>query len=410
MKSNYKQLGQFIRQVDVRNTEGKEENLLGVSVQKTFIPSIANTVGTDFTKYKVVHRGQFTYIPDTSRRGDKIGIALLTDYDEGLVSNVYTTFEVVDKDELLPEYLMLWFSRPEFDRYARFKSHGSVREVMDWNEMCKVQLPVPSVNVQQDIVNAYQTLTDRITLKRQINDNLLASMEAILDKYYTDAFGDTKLSQISEFPIPDDWKIYQLSDLAECQSGYAFYKDGYNDDGIRIVDLGNINRNAEFIQAKTDKYILPERVSAQKYDKFRLYKNDLVMVMTDRKSTMELLGKTGRIYTKEPLLLNQRVYRIRTNSLTSYLYVYLNSERVHIFHKSRALGTAQKYVNNGDINIIPIVLPPKQILEKLLKLFDNSWTIMEHNLNEMNALSVLQDQITLMLSLPFSSAALTASL
>lgn len=223
-------------------------------------------------------------------------------------------------------------------------------------------------------------------------------MEAILDKYYTDAFGDTKLSQISEFPIPDDWKIYQLSDLAECQSGYAFYKDGYNDDGIRIVDLGNINRNAEFIQAKTDKYILPERVSAQKYDKFRLYKNDLVMVMTDRKSTMELLGKTGRIYTKEPLLLNQRVYRIRTNSLTSYLYVYLNSERVHIFHKSRALGTAQKYVNNGDINIIPIVLPPKQILEKLLKLFDNSWTIMEHNLNEMNALSILQDQITLLLS------------
>ena len=269
MKSNYKQLGQFIRQVDVRNTAGKEENLLGVSVQKTFIPSIANTVGTDFTKYKVVRRGQFTYIPDTSRRGDKIGIALLSDYDEGLVSNVYTTFEVIDKNELLPEYLMLWFSRPEFDRYARFKSHGSVREVMDWNEMCKVQLPVPSVNVQQDIVNAYQTLTDRITLKRQINDNLLASMEAILDKYYTDAFGDTKLSQISEFPIPDDWKIYQLSDLAECQSGYAFYKDGYNDDGIRIVDLGNINRNAEFIQAKTDKYILPERVSAQKYDKFR---------------------------------------------------------------------------------------------------------------------------------------------
>lgn len=99
MKSNYKQLGQFIRQVDVRNAAGKEENLLGVSVQKTFIPSIANTVGTDFTKYKVVRRGQFTYIPDTSRRGDKIGIALLSDYEEGLVSNVYTTFEVIDKND-----------------------------------------------------------------------------------------------------------------------------------------------------------------------------------------------------------------------------------------------------------------------------------------------------------------------
>ena len=173
MKERYRLLGNFIRQVDVRNTDGKEENLLGVSVQKMFIPSIANTVGTDFTKYKVVKRGQFTYIPDTSRRGDKIGIALLTDYDEGLVSNIYTVFEVKDENELLPEYLMLWFSRPEFDRYARFKSHGSVREIMDWDEMCKVELPVPSIDKQRSIVKAYQTITERIDLKRRINDNLV---------------------------------------------------------------------------------------------------------------------------------------------------------------------------------------------------------------------------------------------
>lgn len=174
MKEGYRLLGDFIRQVDVRNTDGKEENLLGVSVQKMFIPSIANTVGTDFTKYKVVKRGQFTYIPDTSRRGDKIGIALLTDYGEGLVSNIYTVFEVKDENELLPEYLMLWFSRPEFDRYARFKSHGSVREIMDWDEMCKVKLPVPSIEKQRSIVKAYNTITDRIELKRKINDNLAA--------------------------------------------------------------------------------------------------------------------------------------------------------------------------------------------------------------------------------------------
>ena len=173
MKEGYRLLGDFIQQVDVRNTDGKEDNLLGVSVQKTFIPSIANTVGTDFTKYKVVKRGQFTYIPDTSRRGDKIGIALLKDYDEGLVSNIYTVFEVKDENELMPEYLMLWFSRPEFDRYARFKSHGSVREVMDWDEMCKVELPVPSIEKQRSIVKAYNTITDRIELKRKINDNLV---------------------------------------------------------------------------------------------------------------------------------------------------------------------------------------------------------------------------------------------
>ena len=201
MKSNYKQLGQFIRQVDVRNAAGKEENLLGVSVQKTFIPSIANTVGTDFTKYKVVRRGQFTYIPDTSRRGDKIGIALLSDYEEGLVSNVYTTFEVIDKNELLPEYLMLWFSRPEFDRYARFKSHGSVREVMDWDEMCKVQLPVPPISVQRDIVKAYQTITNRIALKQQVNDNLEAVLAASHSKMFfsKDTSEHSKLGELMTF-------------------------------------------------------------------------------------------------------------------------------------------------------------------------------------------------------------------
>ena len=174
MKDGYRLLGEFIRQVDVRNDAGKEDNLLGVSVQKHFIPSIANTVGTDFTKYKVVKKRQFTYIPDTSRRGEKIAIALLEDYDEGLVSNVYTVFEVIDENQLLPEYLMLWFSRPEFDRYARFKSHGSVREIMDWEEMCKVELPVPTIETQRNIVKAYKTITDRIALKKQINDNLAA--------------------------------------------------------------------------------------------------------------------------------------------------------------------------------------------------------------------------------------------
>ena len=184
MKEGYRVLGEYIRQVDIRNKEGKKENLLGVSVQKQFIQSIANTVGTDFTKYKVVKKGQFTYIPDTSRRGDKIAIALLEDYEEGLVSNVYTVFEVIDTEKLLPEYLMLWFSRPEFDRYARFKSHGSVREVMDWEEMCKVELPVPDIEKQRKIVKAYKTITDRIALKQKINDNLIDTTDTIFFKMF----------------------------------------------------------------------------------------------------------------------------------------------------------------------------------------------------------------------------------
>ena len=208
MKEGYRFLGEYIRQVDIRNKEGKKENLLGVSVQKQFIQSIANTVGTDFTKYKVVKKGQFTYIPDTSRRGDKIAIALLEDYEEGLVSNVYTVFEVIDTEKLLPEYLMLWFSRPEFDRYARFKSHGSVREVMDWEEMCKVELPVPDIEKQRKIVKAYKTITDRIALKQKINDNLLNSVQAIFRSWFVDY-------DPFDGVCPSNWKTGCVEDIAE---------------------------------------------------------------------------------------------------------------------------------------------------------------------------------------------------
>ena len=173
MKEGYRVLGEYIRQVDIRNKEGKKENLLGVSVQKQFIQSIANTVGTDFTKYKIVRTGQFAYGPVTSRNGEKISIAYL-DEEDCIISSSYTVFEVENKEELDPEYLMLWFSRPEFDRYARYKSHGSVREIFDWNELCMVELPVPDIEKQRKIVKAYKTITDRIDLKQKINDNLAA--------------------------------------------------------------------------------------------------------------------------------------------------------------------------------------------------------------------------------------------
>ena len=173
MKEGYRLLGDFIQPVDERNKELKVDYLLGVSISKQFIPSIANIVGTDLSNYKIVRTGQFAYGPVTSRNGEKISIALLRDKD-CIISSSYTVFEVTDNERLDPEYLMLWFSRPEFDRYARYMSHGSVREIFDWDELCKVELPVPSIEKQHSIVKAYNTITDRIELKRKINDNLAA--------------------------------------------------------------------------------------------------------------------------------------------------------------------------------------------------------------------------------------------
>ena len=173
MRDTYSLLRKYIQQVDERNKTLEIDKLLGVSIGKKFIPSIANTVGTDFSSYKIVRRGQFAYGPVTSRNGEKVSIALLEE-DDCIISSSYTVFEITDTNKLMPEYLMLWFMRPEFDRYARFKSHGSVREIFDWEQLCNVELPVPPIEKQRNIVKAYKTITDRIALKQRINDNLTA--------------------------------------------------------------------------------------------------------------------------------------------------------------------------------------------------------------------------------------------
>lgn len=193
--------------VDNRNKGIAITRLLGVSIEKRFIPSIANIVGTDLSNYKIVRTEQFAYGPVTSRNGEKVSIAYL-DSDDCIISSSYTVFEVIKKEELDSEYLMLWFSRPEFDRYARFKSHGSVREVMDWDEMCKVELPVPSIEKQRSIVKAYKTITDRIALKKRINDNLEATAMTI----YKSWFIDFEPFQLDDAGLPVGWKATTLDE------------------------------------------------------------------------------------------------------------------------------------------------------------------------------------------------------
>ena len=184
-----RKLGDFVQPVDVRNTDLSVTRLLGLSINKCFIESIANTIGTDFRPYKIVKKGQFAYGPVTSRNGEKITIALLEE-PECIISSSYAVFEITDTSKLLPEYLMLWFSRPEFDRYARYKSHGSVREIFDWDEMCRVELPVPPLNEQQKIVDTYNAITKRIQLKQKINENLEKTAQAIYRKNTKEFIGD----------------------------------------------------------------------------------------------------------------------------------------------------------------------------------------------------------------------------
>lgn len=206
-KAEYKRLGDYIREVNVRNRELKVTNLLGVSISKEFMPSIANTIGTDMSTYKIVERGQFAYGPVTSRNGDKVSIALLDGYDDAIISQAYTVFEVIDHEQLLPEYLMMWFRRPEFDRYARFHSHGSAREIFDWDELCDVMLPIPSITRQREIVAEYETLTNRIRLNNQMIQHLEATAQALYRKTFVD--------NIDKENLPEGWRMGTIGEILE---------------------------------------------------------------------------------------------------------------------------------------------------------------------------------------------------
>ena len=374
MKEGYRLLGDFIRQVDVRNTDGKEENLLGVSVQKMFIPSIANTVGTDFTKYKVVKRGQFTYIPDTSRRGDKIGIALLMDYDEGLVSNIYTVFEVKDENELLPEYLMLWFSRPEFDRYARFKSHGSVREIMDWDEMCKVELPVPSIEKQRSIVKAYNTITDRIELKRKINDNLAAQMRAYFKEYTANNASITG----------------KLKDYSVMQYGYTetATTEPVGPKFLRITDIAQ-----NYIDWNGVPYC---PISEGNHEKYVLSEGDVVVARTG--ATVGYAKMVGRNIPDS--VFASFLVRIRPidDEYRYYFGLAITSSEFLDFVQTNAGGSAQPQANPPLLGEFELSIPNKQSLPEFNTKISSFLGVIESNETEISKLHEVKDTMVKMLS------------
>lgn len=174
MKSNYKTIGELVERVDERNRDASITTLIGVSIDKKFIPSVANVIGTDLTNYKVIRKFDFAVSLMQVSRDEKIPVACQKEYEVAIISPAYPIFRVKDTEIILPEYMEMWFMRSEFDREASFVAVGGVRGSMPWEEFAKLKLPVPTIEEQRKIVDRYNAITDRITLKKQINDNLAA--------------------------------------------------------------------------------------------------------------------------------------------------------------------------------------------------------------------------------------------
>jgi len=174
MKSNFDVLGNHIVQVDYRNTDMVSDRVLGISIDKFFMPSVANVIGTDLSRYKLISKGQFACNPMHVGRDERLPVSLYTEDEPAIVSPAYFMFKIKDEAVLDREYLMMWFRRPEFDRICWLRTDGSVRGGITWEDLCRIELPVPSMEQQKEVVESYKAITKRIELKKQINDNLAA--------------------------------------------------------------------------------------------------------------------------------------------------------------------------------------------------------------------------------------------
>lgn len=363
MKEGYRLLGDFIQPVDERNRDLKVDYLLGVSISKQFIPSIANIVGTDLSSYKIVRTGQFAYGPVTSRNGEKISIALLQDKD-CIISSSYTVFEVVNKNELDPEYLMLWFSRPEFDRYARYMSHGSVREIFGWDELCKVELPVPPVDEQRSIVKAYQTITERIELKRRINDNLLAATQAIYKSWFVDF-------EPFDNACPPNWKKGCVDDIAELYDSMR--------KPLSSLERADMERAYPYYGAVS----IVDYVDDFIFDGEYLLLSEDGIYVVDENGHPLLQHITGKFWANN----HAHILKGKAGFNEDSLYLFLSNTNMAPI----VTGAAQPKINQANLKSFPITIPTSEVVEKFNTLIQPFFDQRLSNEAEVKKLETLKD-------------------
>jgi len=379
-----KRLGDYIRPVDVRNRDLKVTRLLGVSITKEFMPSIANIVGTDLSAYKVVTKGQFAYGPVTSRNGDKISVALLDGYDDAIISQAYTVFEVVDTNALDPEYLMMWFRRPEFDRYARFHSHGSAREVFDWEEMCEVQVPVPAIEKQREIVAEYNTLATRI----ETNKKLIATLEQTAQTLYRHTFIDN----IDPNNLPDGWRMGTVGDLCEISSSKRIFENEYCDEGIPFY------RGKEITQKKNGEpisdliYISNERYQelVQKYGKPE--EGDILL------TAVGTLGNSYMVQQEEFYFKDGNLVWLNNfieDGVNFYLYAFMQTSVFEDKIVEISIGSTQKAITISSLSKLAMLIPAVDALKTFAKDYQDVYNHITLKIEENLKLQQMQ---TLLLS------------
>ena len=333
----YKSIDELVERIDDRNSDGKISTLIGVSIDKCFINSVANINGTDLTKYKIIRRDDFAVSLMQVSRDSKIPIARLKDYDQAIMSPAYPIFRVRDTSVILPEYLEMWFMRPEFDREAAFIAVGGVRGSMPWEEFAKMRLPVPSLEKQHQVVRAYQIVADRIAIKRRINDNLLATAQAVYKAWFVEykPFGGN---------CPISWRVGSVDEIAE------FFDSMRKPlSSLERADMARIYPyyGAVSIVDYVDDYIFD--------GEYLLLSEDGIYVVDDSGHPL-LQHIIGKFWANN----HAHILKGKAGFTEDSLYLFLSNTNMSPI----VTGAAQPKINQANLKSFPITIPDSEVLDR----------------------------------------------
>lgn len=332
---NYKRLGDYIRLVDVRNGDNAVSNLKGISTTKNLIQSIANTTGVNLATYKVVKRGQFAYVSDTSRRGDKIALALCEE-DACIISSIYSVFEVKDINLLHPEYLMIWFRRAEFDRYARFHSWGSARETFGWEDMCNIELPIPSIDRQRELAAIYRSLLNQIGAYEQS----IPRLQKICEDYIVHAKKTEPIVALGEYITQlDERNSENITNVKGISTSKVMIDTVANMSGVSVARYKVVN-TGEFAYVSD---------TSRRGDKIALAKNDNEPCVV------------SSIYT---------VFKTKSGLDPDFLMIWFRRTEFDRYARFHSWGSARETFDWDDMCNVQIPLPSQEKQRSIVAIYN----------------------------------------
>lgn len=347
MKGNYRKLGDIVELIDERNKALESSEVLGISIDKEFMPSVANTIGTDLSNYKLLRMNTFACNPMHVGRDERLPVSLYKKDVPAIVSPAYFMFRVKDENKVLPDFLMLIFKRDNFDRNCWFRTDGSVRGGITWNDICEIEFPVPDLKEQEKIVNTYNAITKRIQLKQKINENLEKTAQTIYRKMFVE-------------DADEKWETVKLEKVIEVKYG----KDHKNleEGNIPVYGSGGIMRYA-------NKYL---------YDK--------ESVMIPRKGSLNNI-----IYTDEPFWSVDTMFytSMKKQNFAKYFYEFIRTKDF----LNLDTGSAVPSMTTDYLNNIEILNPDNTTLEKFESKVSRLYISKKNNYKEISKLQELKQLV-----------------